>query len=346
MKKFKTVIAVSSTILLTAGMAISAEPNTQAFPEGQKEKFQGVMLSRNGATLKLRGEHDSIGTIELTSETKIQLKHGIFGQKHDIKADSLVPGLQIEARGKGSENGDLVAAKVVFDPNSMRVTRQVDARVDPIEARTSALEGRAGQLESRAGRIEGRQGELDEQEKKTEQQVSQVSDRVGQVKTEADQANQGVDSVNQRVTNLDNYQEKYSEVVYFKPNSSTLSAEAKQKLDFLSQQAKDEKGYSVRVSGYADKTGSATHNQRLSESRANAVIQYLEEQGDIPTYRIVTPAGLGTTHEAADNSTSQGRKLNRRVEVKVLVNQGLVAGLNPSEGTATAKLPSDANSRP
>jgi outer membrane protein OmpA-like peptidoglycan-associated protein len=342
MKKFKTVIAVSATILLTAGMAISAESNTRTFTESHKEKFQGVIVSRDGDTLKLRGEDDSIGTIELTSETKIQLKHGILGQKRDIKADSLVPGLQIEARGKGSENGDLVAAKVVFDPNSMRVSRQVDARVDPVEARTGALEGRTGQLESRAGRIEGRQGELDEQEKKTEQQVSQVSDRVGQVKTEADQANQGVDTVNQRVTNLDNYQEKYSEIVYFKPNSSTLSAEAKQKLNFLAQQAKDEKGYSVQVSGYADKTGGVAHNQWLSESRANAVIQYLEEQGDIPTYRIVTPAGLGTTHEAADNKTSQGRKLNRRVEVKVLVNQGLVASANPSEGTATAKLPGDA----
>ena len=72
------------------------------------------------------------------------------------------------------------------------------------------------------------------------------------------------------------------------------------------------------------------------------MVQYLEEQGEIPTYRIVTPAGLGTTHEAADNSTSEGRKLNRRVEVKVLVNQGLVAGSNPSETTATAKLPGDA----
>jgi OmpA-OmpF porin, OOP family len=342
MKKFKSLTAVLTTILLTAAMAMSEELNTRAFTEGHKEKFRGVILSRDGDTLKLRGEDDSIGTIELTSETKIQLKHGVFWQKRDTKADSLVPGLQIEAHGKGSENGELVAAKVVFDLNSMRASRQVDARVDPVEARTGALEGRAGQLESRAGRIEGRQGELDEQEKKTEQQLGHVSDRVGQVKTEADQANQGVESVNQRVTNLDNYQEKYSDVVYFKLNSTTLSAEAKQKLDFLAQQAKDEKGYSVQVSGYADKTGGAAHNQRLSESRANAVVQYLEEQGEIPTYRIVTPAGLGTTHEAADNSTSEGRKLNRRVEVKVLVNQGLVAHSNPSEVTATAKLPGDA----
>jgi OOP family OmpA-OmpF porin len=342
MKKFKTVMTASAAVLLTAGLAMSVEPNTRAFAAGQKEKVWGVIVSRDGDTLKLRVDDDSIGTIDLTNETKIQLKHGIFRQKSDIKADSLVPGLQIEVQGKGSENGDLVAAKVVFDPNSMRVSRQVDARVDPVEARTGALETRAGSLEGRTGQIEIREGKLDEHQKQTDQQVSQVSDRVDQVKTQADQANQGVTSVNQRVSNLDNYQEKYSEIVYFKLNSSTLTPSEKQKLDNLAQQAKNEKGYSVQVAGYADKTGSAAYNQQLSESRANAVIRYLEEQGDIPIHRILTPAGLGTTHEAADNSTPAGRKLNRRVEVKVLVNQGVVAGSNPSQGTATATLADDA----
>jgi OOP family OmpA-OmpF porin len=334
MKNFKTVMTASAAVLLTAGLAMSVEPNIRVFTAGHKEKVRGVIVSRDGDTLKLRGDDATIGTIDLTNATKIQLKHGIFWQKSDMKADALVPGLQIEAQGKGSENGELVAAKVVFDPNSMRVSRQVDARVDPVEARTGALETRAGNMEDRAGRMEDRQGKLDEQQKQTQQQVGEVKDQVGQVKTEADQANQDVNAVNKRVTNLDNYQEKYSEVVYFKVNSSTLTPEGKQKLDSLAQQAKNEKGYSVQVAGYADKTGNATYNQHLSESRANAVIRYLEEQGDIPIYRILTPAGLGTTHEVADNTTSEGRKLNRRVEVKVLVNQGLIAGSNPSEAPA------------
>jgi OmpA-OmpF porin, OOP family len=339
MKNFKILGTASAGILLSAGLALSVEPNTRVFTEGHKDKIRGVVLSRDGNTLKLRGDDDSLGTIDLTDDTKIQIKHGIFGQKTDMKADSLVPGLEIEARGKGSENGDLIAAKVVFDPNSMRVSRQVDARVDPVEARTGALEGRAGQLESRAGQIEDRQGKLDDQQKQTEQQVGQVSDRVSQVKTEADQANQGVDAVNQRVSNLDNYQEKYSQVVYFRLNSSTLTPEDKQKLDNLAQQAKGEKGYSVQVAGYADKTGNAAYNQHLSQARADAVINYLAQQGDIPINRILTPAGMGTTHEAADNCTSAGRKLNRRVEVKVLVNQGLVSASNPFAVTATAALP-------
>ena len=334
--RLKLGIAVSATMLLSASLAVSAEANTRTFAENHKAKFKGVILSHEGDKLTVRGTDDSISTVDLTHKTKVRLKRGMFEEDKAIKADSLAIGLYIEVSGKGNEKGDLVAHKIVFDPKSMTVSRQADARVQPVEARTGALETRAGSLEGRAGQMEDRQGKLDEKQKQTDQQVNQVSDRVTQVKTEADQANQGVDSVNQRVSNLDNYQEKYSEIVYFKLNSSTLTPEYKQKLDNLAQQAKNEKGYSVQVAGYADNTGNASYNQRLSEARAIAVIQYLEQQGDIPINRILAPAGLGTTHEAADNRTSAGRKLNRRVEVKVLVNQGLVSS---SEKTATAKLP-------
>jgi outer membrane protein OmpA-like peptidoglycan-associated protein len=341
-KYIKTAVTVVASALLTAGLAMSVEPNTRTFTAGQKDKVQGVILSRDGNSLKIRGDDDSIGTVDLTNDTKIQLKKGVFGHKTDMKVDSLVAGLHVEVQGKGSDKGDLVADKVIFDPNSMRASRQVDARVAPVEARTGSLEGRAGQLESRAGQLETREGQLEDTEKQTQQQVGQVKDQVGQVKTEADQANQGVDNVNQRVSNLDNYQEKYSEVVYFRVNSSKLTPEDKQKLDNLAQQAKNEKGYAVEVAGYADKTGPVALNQQLSEARANAVIQYLEQQGDIPIHRILTPAGMGTTHEAADNKTSSGRKLNRRVEVKVLVNQGVVAGSTQPAGNGSApKPPSD-----
>jgi OOP family OmpA-OmpF porin len=220
------------------------------------------------------------------------------------------------------------------------VSQQTDARVDPVEARTGAVEERAGQLESRAGQLETRQRQLDDQEKQTEQQLGQVQTQVDQVKTEADQAIQGVEDVNQRLTSLDNYEEKYSETIYFAVSSARLTDEGKQKLDKLAQQAKNEKGYIIEAAGYADTTGGGTYNQRLSEARADAVIQYLEQQNDIAIYRILTPAGMGTTHEAASNDTRAGRKLNRRVEVKVLVNQGMAGDADEPTETSSANNPS------
>jgi outer membrane protein OmpA-like peptidoglycan-associated protein len=338
-KHVRACLSILSLAALTATVAAAkVEPTVRTFTAGQKTTVQGVIVSRTGNMLKLRGEDDAIGTIDLTDTTKIQLKHGWFSQKKAMDAASLVPGLHVEAQGKGNEKGELVADKVIFDPNSMRASRQIDTRVSPLEARTGTLEGRAGQLETRAGQMETRQGQLEGQEKQTEQHVGEVQQQVGQVKTEADQANEGVTTVNKRVSDLDNYEPKYSATVYFKLNSAALSPEAKKDLDDLAQKALNEKGYVLEVAGYADRTGNLAHNQTLSEQRADAVIRYLEQEGNIPIHRILAPAGMGITHEAADNNTKEGRKLNRRVEVKVLVNQGVVAGSN-SNGNSASKQP-------
>lgn len=332
--KFRTVTVMSASALLMTGLAISAELDTKTFAAGKKGQIHGVIVSRHGDTLKLLANDDSIGTVDLMDDTKIHLKRVPFPFHHShIDGGSLVPGLYIEAKGKGNEKGELVASKVVFNSNSMRVSRQAEALIDPVEARTGVLETRAGQLETQAGQMDTRQRQLDDQQKQTEQQVGEVKTEVGEVKTQAGQANQGVENVNQRVTSLDNYQAKYSEVVYFSISSAKLTPENKQKLDNLVQEAKNEKGYAIAVSGYADKTGNASYNQQLSAQRANAVVEYLLQQGDVPVQRILTPAAMGTTHPASGDSTSAGRKLDRRVEVKVLLNQGIIAASNQTLAT-------------
>jgi outer membrane protein OmpA-like peptidoglycan-associated protein len=221
----------------------------------------------------------------------------------------------------------------------MKASRQIDTRVSPLEARTGTLEGRTGTLEGRAGTLETRAGQIEGRQTELEGQQKQTQQEVGQVKTEADQANQGVNTVNQRVSDLDNYVVKDQATVYFRLNSAVLNDQAKKDLDDLAQKAQAEKGYVIEVAGFADKTGKAALNQQLSEARANAVIRYLEQQGNIPIHRILAPAGMGTTHEAADNKTAEGRKLNRRVEVKVLVNQGVVGGSTASANTPAARPP-------
>lgn len=69
----------------------------------------------------------------------------------------------------------------------------------------------------------------------------------------------------------------------------------------------------VEVAGHTDSTGSAEYNQSLSERRASSVGRYLQSQG-ITAQRIMTIGG-GENHPVADNSTAEGRQLNRRVEL-------------------------------
>jgi outer membrane protein OmpA-like peptidoglycan-associated protein len=82
-------------------------------------------------------------------------------------------------------------------------------------------------------------------------------------------------------------------------------------------------GYMFEVLGYTDNTGSAKFNQALSRRRAQAVATYLAEQHHIQPRFIATPTGLGEERPVADNSSAEGRAMNRRVEIKLLVNKGI-----------------------
>jgi OOP family OmpA-OmpF porin len=335
----KASLPLAAAMLFQATLAYAmVEPNVRTFTAGQKDKITGVILSRNGQVIKVQSDDNAVGTVDLSDETKIQLKRSL-GRKSSMSADSLVSGLRIEAQGKGNEKGELVAEKVLFDPSSMKASKQIDARVSPVEGRTSTLEGKTGQLEGRAGQLETRAGQLESKQGQLEDTQKQTQQQVGEVKTTAENANQGVSAANQRIADLDRYTEKTKETVYFKVNSAVLADTEKQKLDNIIQQTQNEKGFVIEVAGFADTTGNAAQNQILSENRAHAVVRYLQQQGNIPIHRILTPAGMGTTHEAADNKTREGRQKNRRVEVTVLVNQGVVSGASGSSTTSTTSKP-------
>ena len=71
-------------------------------------------------------------------------------------------------------------------------------------------------------------------------------------------------------------------------------------------------------------SGPAALNQKLSQERAQNVTNVLLQQGKVPLTRMLAPGAMGEYGPAASNETKAGRADNRRVEVKVLVNKGIV----------------------
>jgi outer membrane protein OmpA-like peptidoglycan-associated protein len=76
------------------------------------------------------------------------------------------------------------------------------------------------------------------------------------------------------------------------------------------------------VAGYTDSSGNAAYNQELSDKRAAAVVNYLQQDCKVPLFRVLAPEGMGES-AAGSNESQQGKKENRRVEIKVLVNRGM-----------------------
>lgn len=327
----------SAVLLLALGSSFAvvrgAESQTRNIPSGNA-KVRGIIDSRDRNKIHVREDANTVVVLATDNNTRISLRSGLFGMsRKTATADELIPGLYVEAEGRGNESGELETRKIVFQPGAQRTARSADIRVRPVEARTGVLESRATELEGRADHLQTRATDLEKRsstietkEQDTDQQVVAVKQTAGQANEAAQKANTGVASLGDRVTNLDNYEAKTTATILFALNSSHLTEKAKNDLDALVQPLENEKGYMVEVAGFADTTGSAELNQVLSEKRAAVVVRYLQEDRNVPLRRIFAPAGLGTSHAAADNKSREGRQQNRRVEVRVLVNRGLNAG--------------------
>ena len=104
--------------------------------------------------------------------------------------------------------------------------------------------------------------------------------------------------------------------VVFDPGKSTLNANTFPQLDRMANVLKELEKLKIEIAGYTDNTGNEDVNKNLSEQRAKAVYNYFISKG-IETSRM-TFAGYGSKNPVADNKTTAGQKLNRRIEIKFL----------------------------
>jgi len=104
--------------------------------------------------------------------------------------------------------------------------------------------------------------------------------------------------------------------IFFDFNRATLQQSSYPELNNVLKLMNEYPTLVIEISGHTDNVGSAAVNQRLSENRAKAVVDYLVAQG-ISATRLKY-AGYGFTQPIADNRTDEGRAINRRVEFKIL----------------------------
>jgi outer membrane protein OmpA-like peptidoglycan-associated protein len=127
------------------------------------------------------------------------------------------------------------------------------------------------------------------------------------------------DSLESVVKGLDDYKSIGDVSVTFAFDKAVLTRQDTAELDTFAAQLTSAKGYILEVTGGTDSTGSAAYNYELSQRRADAVVQYLATKYAVPAHRFYL-IGIGKDKSVAPNTTAEGRKQNRRVQIRLLSN--------------------------
>ncbi len=291
---------------------------------GQQVNVKGVVVERNGDTFLLQNLQGTETEVKIASSTKVEeRKSNIFRSGVAYSAEDIVTGLRVEVKGNWVESGAIEAREIKFTQDDLKVAKVVDSRLTPVESRLTSVEGTAGQL---SGQVE----ELGIVSQQNRADIKDARQKAEQAMMNGDAAHRRIDetekeigALDQRITDLADYEVKDTVVALFDAGSSKLSPEAMESLDSLAEQVHEIRGSLLEVTGYASADGNEEFNRKLSEKRANAVMQYLAENQSIPLRFFVTPHGFGENVPVADNKTRDGRTQNRRVEVRLLVNRGI-----------------------
>ena len=165
------------------------------------------------------------------------------------------------------------------------------------------------------------------------QNAQSASKSAGDAETAANDAVHRADSLDAVVKGLDSYRPMGDVSVTFGFDKAVLTKEDKEQLDNFAGQLGSSKSYILEVTGGTDSTGPADYNYQLSQRRADAVVQYLASKYNVPARRFYL-IGIGKDKEVAPNNTPEGRKQNRRVEVRMLSNstENASAPANPGSG--------------
>ena len=104
--------------------------------------------------------------------------------------------------------------------------------------------------------------------------------------------------------------------IFFEFNKATLIPESQSELNRLAQFLRENPEFSIQINGHTDNVGSDEYNQRLSELRAQAVVDYLIA-ANIPAARLAAK-GFGESLPVDSNDAEEGRQRNRRVEFTIM----------------------------
>ena len=274
--------------IATSLMALVVLAAIPAF--GDDAQVKGMIISRTGDTLVVKSGAETT-TVVLTDDTTTKDDRGLLGlEKQQLSDTVLIPGLKVLIDGTPDAQGRFVAKTITTDGDDLETAEMVQSGLHPtaqqVEANMQAIEANrrdiAAQQALLAAHMESQAGTPQE----TPQTISAIEETTN------------------RFSALSEYDVKGGVTLKFNTGSSEISAADQEELKKLAETATSLTGYIIEVTGYADSTGDAAMNTKLSEDRAKAAIVFLMQQGNVPVRHIVAPGAMGEYGAVATNETA------------------------------------------
>ena len=210
--------------------------------------------------------------------------------------------------------------------------KYVGMRVDPVSQRVQALEGQNQEqakdidsLQISVSRADERAMTADQKAEDAGRQAANAGSRADAAARAAEGARSlaerglsSIDAMGDRIDSLSDYVLTAEATILFALESAELDETARKQLDEVAESVILGAPCVIEVRGFTDTTGSTAYNLMLSEKRAKTVVRYIATKHEVPL-RQIHMLGVGSENPAADNKTRDGRKLNRRVGIKVYV---------------------------
>jgi outer membrane protein OmpA-like peptidoglycan-associated protein len=218
-----------------------------------------------------------------------------------------------------------ITVLVIGGSTACATKKFVRQNVGEVNEKVDSMGRSLEETQERTRKNEGRISEVDAKAGAAGQSARAANDAAVAANSAAVAANKVGTEANSRVDTIDKASKRLVyEVVLsedqgnFKFGKTVLPDEAKQKLDaMVAQMKQDPKNIYLEIEGHTDSIGAPATNEKIGLARAEAVKKYLYEQYQIPLHKM-NVISYGQEKPIAPNKTKAGRAQNRRVVIKVL----------------------------
>jgi len=130
---------------------------------------------------------------------------------------------------------------------------------------------------------------------------------------------------------------RFNSAILFDTGKARLKPASEKDLAAFANVLKQYQETNVVVEGHTDNVGKKTKNKKLSETRAESVIGFLDTRGVVRAR--MTGVGYADDRPVGDNKTEEGRQANRRVEIQITANEKMQQQQAAQQGQAQASAP-------